>query len=423
MRERGLQRRVLRAILVAGCLLHASMPTRAETVLRLFIGAQPAAALRELVEAYSARHPGVRVEIETGGTTPEQQQRYLNAALASKDASFDLALIDVLRPAQWAGANWLEPLDSYLGPEKDALLARMLPAYRTAGVINGKTVALPFSADAQFLYFRKDLLEKYGLVPPRTWDDLKLAVQKVLDGEKSATLRGLEAVGAPVEGAVCTFLTSLWAAGEDLLKDGKPELSGEAARKAFQFWGDLRTAKVVPASLADIPTDRVRQSFQAGNLLFGMSWAYVAGRVQNDADSAARGKFGVMPVPGLAAENPSSCLGGWQIAVSGVSKNKGEAARLAWYLATPEAAKTRALRAGQLPVFTELFRDGEVLGAHPWFAEALPALEAARPRPVTPRYSEVSEIIRTNLHAVLAGTRTIDAALADMNARLAPIFK
>jgi multiple sugar transport system substrate-binding protein len=64
-----------------------------------------------------------------------------------------------------------------------------------------------------------------------------------------------------------------------------------------------------------------------------------------------------------------------------------------------------------------------VLAANPWFKDALPVVKSARARPVTARYSEVSEIIRTNMNAFLAGTKTADAALADMSAKLGPIFK
>jgi multiple sugar transport system substrate-binding protein len=42
---------------------------------------------------------------------------------------------------------------------------------------------------------------------------------------------------------------------------------------------------------------------------------------------------------------------------------------------------------------------------------------------VTPRYNEVSEIIRTNMNAYLAGTKTADAALADMQSRLGAIYR
>ena len=83
----------------------------------------------------------------------------------------------------------------------------------------------------------------------------------------------------------------------------------------------------------------------------------------------------------------------------------------------------QAVLGANLPVFASVYADEEVLRANPWFVQALPAMQAAKARPISPRYSEVSEIIRANMNAFFAGTRTADAALADMNARLGAIFR
>ena len=50
-------------------------------------------------------------------------------------------------------------------------------------------------------------------------------------------------------------------------------------------------------------------------------------------------------------------------------------------------------------------------------------VQTARARPVTARYNEVSEVIRTNMNAFLAGTKTQDAALSDMQNRLGNILR
>lgn len=419
-RSRGLAIRVLAAVLSCGCAASAV----AETTLRFFIGGQLRPdVIRQIAEAYSRSNPAVKVEIETGGTTPEQQQRYLGGALAAKDATLDLILIDVLKPAQWAAAQVIEPLDAYLGAEKEAVLARYLPAFRAAASAGGKLVSLPYFADAQFLYYRRDLLEKYGLQPPRTWEDLKVFTLKIIEGEKAPNLRGFETAGAPVEGTVCSYLVPLWGAGEDFLKDGKPNLSGPEAKKPFDLWADLKAAKVTPPGLAEIATDRIRQDLQAGNLVFGMTWSYVWNRTQGDADSRVKDKIGIAPLPGFTADKPAGCIGGWQVAVSAFSKNKVEAVKFARYLSSPEVSKVQALLGGNLPVFASVYADEEVLRANPWFAQALPAMQAAKARPISPRYAEVSEIIRANMNAFFAGTRTAEAALADMNARLGAIFR
>jgi multiple sugar transport system substrate-binding protein len=396
----------------------------AQTTLRVFTGGQQRPdVMRKILDEYQAKNPGVKAEVEVGGATSEQQQQYLNTVLASKDSALDIILIDVIRPAQYAAAQWAEPLDQYLGAEKEAVMARYLPAYREANIVNGKVIALPYFADAQFLYYRKDLLEKHGLTPPKTWAELKAAAVKVV-GAEGGNLKGFETAGAPIEGTVCTYLVPLWGAGGALTDaTGKLTLGTDLAKKPFELWADLKAANVTPSNLAEIPTDRIRQNFQAGNLLFGMTWGYVWNRAQNDPDSTVKDKVGVVPLPGFTADKVSTCIGGWQLAVSSYSKNKAEAAKLARWLSSPEVSKMQALAASHLPVFPEVYTDAEVLKANPWFKDALPVVQAARSRPVSPRYSEVSEAIRTNMNAYLAGTKTADAALTDMSGKLGAIYK
>ena len=64
-----------------------------------------------------------------------------------------------------------------------------------------------------------------------------------------------------------------------------------------------------------------------------------------------------------------------------------------------------------------------MLKANPWFAEALPVVEGAKSRPVTAQYPQVSDAIRSNMNAYLAGTKTTDVALTDMKTKLQPIFR
>ena len=410
--------------LALAALLAAGGLARAETTLRVFTGGQQRPdVMRKILDAYQAQNPGVKAEVEVGGATSEQQQQYLNTVLASKDSAIDVMLIDVIRPAQFAAAQWAEPLDGYLGADKDKIMARYVPAYREANIVNGKVIALPYFADVQLLYYRKDLLEKAGLKPPTTWAELQSSATKVL-GAEGGNLKGFETAGAPIEGTVCTYLVPVWGAGGGLTDSaGKLALDSAAAKKPFELWADMKRANVTPANLAEIPTDRIRQDFQAGNALYAMTWGYVWNRVENDADSAVKGKVGVIPLPGFTSDKPATCIGGWQLAVSAFSKSKPEAAKLVQWLSSPEVSKMQALLASHLPVFPEVYTDPEVLKANPWFKDALPVIETARARPVTPRYNEVSEAIRSNMNAFLAGTKTQDAALADMKTKLGAVYR
>jgi multiple sugar transport system substrate-binding protein len=397
----------------------------AQTTLRIFTGGQQRPdVMRKIADDYEKRTPGVKIEVEVGGATSEQQQQYLNTVLASKDSALDVILIDVIRPAQWAAAQWAEPLDAFLGADKDKIMARYLPAYREANIVGGKVIALPYFADAQFLYYRKDLLEKHGVQPPKTWAELQAGAEKVMKAEGNPNLSGFQTAGAPIEGTVCTYLVPMWGAGGALTNaQGQLALNTAEARRPFQLWADMKAANVTPPNLAEIPTDRIRQNFQAGNLLFAMNWGYVWQRTQNDADSLIKDKVGVVPLPGFTADRAATCIGGWQLAVSAFSKNKKAAFDFAMYLSSPEVAKAQAIAASHLPVFPEIYSDPDVLKANPWFAQALPVVQTARSRPVSPAYPRVSEVIRTNMNAFLAGAKTADAALADMTRDLSQVIR
>ena len=64
-----------------------------------------------------------------------------------------------------------------------------------------------------------------------------------------------------------------------------------------------------------------------------------------------------------------------------------------------------------------------MLTPNPWSAVGLPVVESAKARPVSPQYPQVSDAVRGSMNAYLAGTKTTDAALADMKNKLAPIYK
>jgi len=154
----------------------------AETNLRVFISSQGHPdVVRGFIEDYMEQNPDVNVEIELGGATSELQAQYLNTVMSARDSSLDVLILDVIRPAQFAAAGWITPMDDYV-EDKQALLDSYLPAYAEANQVDGKLVALPAYADAMFLYYRKDLLEKYNREVPTTWTELQETARSSLRG-------------------------------------------------------------------------------------------------------------------------------------------------------------------------------------------------------------------------------------------------
>lgn len=398
----------------------------AQTKIRVFVGGQQRPEIwRKILDNFEKANPGVKVEVEVGGATSDQQQQYLTTVLASRDPSIDAILIDIVRPAQYAAAKWADPLDKYLpGVSKANLLKQLLPAYAQADEIDGKLYALPSFADAEFLYYRKDLLEKYGLKPPTTWDETIKAAQTILAGEKNPNLNGIGFMGNISEGTVCSFLLPIWASGHDVAdKNGKLTLTEDQARASLQFWLDLMDKyKVSPPNMAEKAQDTIRNEMQQGRWIFGTLFAYAWNRFQTDPDSQVKGKIGVIPIPKFEGGRSASCLGGWQWTISDFSRNKALTYKVIRYLTSPEASKILAVDASNLPVYPALYKDPDVLKANPWFADALPVVLSARARPVSPRYPEIADVMRKALNAVLARTKTPDAAAKEVIAGLQAIY-
>jgi len=351
----------------------AQVQVPTQTNLKVLVGGQHRPDIfRELLKDYEAANPGVKVTLESGGATSELLQRYLNTVLTARDTSLDAFLIDVVRPAQYAAAKWAEPIDPYLGSEREVFLSRYLPLYRTANTIDGKTISLPAFSDAMYLYYRKDLLEKVGEKPPTTWPDLARIAKRVMAQEKDPNLQGLSFQAKAIEGTVCTFLLPYWSMGGEVVKDGKLQFDRQKAEAGLAMWRQMVSDGVSKANVSEVGTDDTRKEFQAGRVVFGVLWGYGWNLFQSGADSRVKGKVGVVKLPAMPGGESVSCMGGWSWAVSAFSRNKAETVKLVRWLSSPEVAKQLAIRGSMQPVFADVFTDPDVLRVNPWLADALP---------------------------------------------------
>ena len=406
------------AVLFAG-LMQAAAAQTTPVNLKVYIGGQQRPdIMRELFAQYMADNPGVKLSLEVGGATSDLHQKYLNMVLSAKDTTLDVFLIDIIRPAQFAAAGWAEPLDAYLGNEREAFMSRYLPAYREANTVDNKVIALPALADSLFLYYRKDLLVKYQESPPTTWPELARVAKKIQRGENDPNLQGLSFQGKAVEGAVCTFLLPYWSLGGEIIRDGKMSFERSKAEAGLNMWRTMVSDGVAKKNSAEVGTDDTRKEFQAGRVIFGVNWGYAWNHFQAGVDTRVKDKVGVIKLPSMPGGQSVSCMGGWNWSVSAYSKNKAASVALVRWLSSPGVSKQLALKGSFHPVFPSVYRDPEVLAAVPWFADALPVVETARPRPVTPVYRAISDALRINTNTVMAGVKTPGQALDEIEQRV-----
>jgi multiple sugar transport system substrate-binding protein len=419
------RRHLFGALAAAALLLGPAADALAQTKLRVFSGGsgQRPDLMRKLFDQYQQKNPGVTIDVETGGATSELQRQYLSTVLNAKDSAIDVYMIDIVNPAQYYGAGWLEPLNAYVG-EPAQVMKPYLPAYAAANVIDGKIAALPAFADAMFMYYRKDLLDKHKIAEPKTWDELAAAARKVQAAENDPNLQGLSIQGAPIEGAVCTFLLPYWSQGKEFNDaKGKLTLDRTAAVKGLNQWLAMVDQGVVKRNVAEVKTPDTVNEFKAGQVLFAINWGFAWDRFQGDADSKVQGKVGVMPLPAVAGGKSATCVGGWQWAVSAFSKHKAEAAKLVKFMASPEASEFLAIEGSLLPTYASVYTDPDVTKAVPWFKDAAEVVTAGRSRPQSRDYGQVSDVIRTTTSAVLARSKKPEDGVAEIESRLQRVMR
>jgi multiple sugar transport system substrate-binding protein len=409
--------------LVAG--LAASPDAFAQTKLRVFSGGtnQRPDLMRKLFDEYQKKNPGVMIDIETGGATSELQRQYLSTVLNAKDSAIDIYMIDIVNPAQYFGAGWLEPLNAYVG-EPAVALKPFLPVYSTSNVVDGKIAAMPAFADSMFMYYRKDLLAKHGVAEPKTWDELTAAAKKIQAAEGNPNLQGLSIQGAPIEGAVCTFLLPYWSQGKDFNDaSGAMTLDKASAVKGLNQWLGMVDAGVIKKNVAEVKTPDTVNEFKAGQVVFAINWGFAWDRFKDDKDSTVQGKVGVMPLPAMAGGKSATCVGGWQWAVSAFSKSKADSAKLVKFLSSPEASKFLAMEGSLLPTYQSVYTDPDVVKAVPWFKDAGNVVIAGKSRPISKEYGQVSDVIRTTTSAVLARTKTSTEGVDEIDSRLRRVMR
>jgi multiple sugar transport system substrate-binding protein len=334
-------------------------------------------------------------------------------------------LIDVVRPAQYAASGWAEPLDSYFASAdaEKTYLASFLPGPINADTVNGKLYAIPAFTDAQFLYYRKDLLDKYGFQPPKTWEELKNQALTIMKGENNPNLQGFNYQGAAIEGTNCTFLEALWTAGGNWRDaNGNITVNTAAGKQALDWYDQTLSSGITIPNIAEVATDTSRKMFQSGDVVFMLNWGYAWAHFQSDADTAVKGKVGVAPLPAFQGHTSATCVGGWQWAMNPYSAHKQDAFKLMRFLASEDSQRTLAVKASNIPARKALYKDPAVLATAPQYADFYDVIINARPRPVTPLYPDVSDLIRTTMNAFFARSMTADQALQKMQTGLQDIL-
>ncbi|MCL5424846.1 ABC transporter substrate-binding protein [Halomonas sp. NPDC076908] len=358
--------------------------------------------------------------VSTPNSSTERLSLY-QQILSANSSDIDVMQIDVV----WPGllANHLLDLREVLG--EDAA-AGHFEAIVTNNTIDDRLVAMPWFTDAGVLYYREDLLEKYGHEAPSTWQELTEIAREIKDAERAEgndRMQGFVFQGRAYEGLTVNALewVASFGGGTVVEADGEVSINNEHAAEALDLAASW-IGNIAPDGVLNYTEEEARGVFQGGNAVFMRNWPYAWALAQSD-DSDVRDKVGVTQLP-AGGENGQSAagLGGWNLAVSRYSDNPELAVDLVAFLTGEEEQKRRAIQASYNPTIDALYQDDEVLEAVPFFGTLYETFVNAVARPSAPTgdaYGRVSNAFFSTSHDVLSGTKDGTQAVADLEAELA----
>ncbi|MCW5664726.1 MAG: ABC transporter substrate-binding protein [Piscinibacter sp.] len=348
------------------------------------------------------RRNGHTVKMYTAPASATDNLALLRQQFAAKSSDIDVILIDVV----WPGVIKDHLVD--LKPYSQGAEKAHFPTIVANNTVDGKLVGMPWYTDAGLLFYRRDLLAKYQLRPPATWDELAATAKRVMEGERAAgakDFQGFVFQAKAYEGLSCNALEWVASAGGGTVVDpsGAVTIDNPAAARALDnaaAW----IGTIAPGGVLNYAEEDSRGVFQTGGALFMRNWPY-AWALAQAADSPVRGKVGIAPLPAGPGGRPAATLGGAQLGVSKYSKNVAAAAALVMHMTSAEVQKHRAIGGSYNPTIVELYKDPEVVTANPFMAELLPVFTHAVARPAGAtglKYPEVSRAFWDAAHDVLS---------------------
>ncbi len=358
---------------------------------------------------------GITIEVIPRPEQATETYALYQRAFQAKSADIDVLMLDVIWPG--AFAQHLTDLTEAMADVTDG----WYPSIVENNTIDGKLVGAPWFGDFGILYYRTDLLDKYGFDgPPTTWDELEEQARTIMEGEvaANANFTGYVYQGNAYEGLTCNALE--WIAsvgGGTIIEDGEVTIDNDEAAAILDqiaSWvGDIS-----PTGVTAYTEEDARNAWQGGNAAFMRNWPY-AYSLAGAADSAVAGNFDVGPLPAGDGQDPVGTLGGWQLAVSAYSDAPEAGIEFVKYMTSADVVKWRAIVGSFVPLVIDVAEDPDVIAAQPYLENLASVVRVTRPsRETGEDYNQVSTEIFQGINEILNAGGGAEDVLPDIASRV-----
>lgn len=295
------------------------------------------------VDQWNAKNPSIQIEQEV--IPFAQLNDVLEARLRSRDATFDIFVLDPPRTAAFAAKRYVLDITNTLGPD---IGKTTNPESLAATSFQGKLYAVPVFNSTQILIYSPDILAKAGIETPSidpqkrtTWEDVVKAAQAAK--EKAGLQYGIAFSQGhtyyQLQPVIMSAGGKIGLSGENNLT---PEVNTDPWKKAMGWYGDLYAKGLAPRG---VPFPQMDALFTSGKAAF---LATTSDRVREFQKQNV--KFGVGAFPAFADGKAYTPCDSFALALNPFSKHQKQAAAfLTWLATTKEGGHAAAAESPNVP--------------------------------------------------------------------------
>ncbi|NGZ75402.1 extracellular solute-binding protein [Saccharibacillus alkalitolerans] len=328
-----------------------------------------------IIKEYESEHPDVKIQTEILGN---DQYRDKIKVLASSNELPDVGMTwsdGFLQP--YVEGNLFTPLDDVIDANlKDAFI----PGVKESYAVDGKTYGMPLELNISYVFYNKEIFEKYNLAVPKTFEEFKTAVKTLNDnGVIPATVGNKE--GWP--GSFWFMYLADRIGGPTILTDvidGKTKFDDPAIVQAATEVQNLVDMNAFEKGNSGLSNDEAKGYFmnEQAAMFLTATWELPNYTTSPDVDQAFKDKIGYFKFPlydGGKGTDINSYVGGPGVGlfVAENSKVKEAAKDFAAFL-VKEWGERSVTEAGVIPA-TKVDTEGKDL--NPMYTEILNDLNGA----------------------------------------------
>ena len=311
---------------------------------------------------------------------------------------------------------WIPPLvDKYLAPLDKDIAARKIDltrhpeAFLTAAKFPTGVYGLPNRCHIQLLWYRKDLFDKAGLQPPKTWDEMVESGKKVQ--EQNPGIAGVTIPYAKADGQnLMVWYNFLWGAGGDIFDDKlQPIFNSEAGYKAAADFTDIILKhKITPPGAASFNEADSSTAFFQGKAAMVPVWWHVYNRFRLPDAMIKPEQGGFVPLPSYPGKGPTTYTNQWIYGLNKASKARDASIAFLDFITASEVEKSILLDPAESDVVCvhwSNLRDPEVnkrfSGMHSIAAKALETTKNSIPN--IPQFLPIVDSLSAAMSNIVTG--------------------